>query len=114
MASSHSSTPTSARSTGQYPTKSKAKSPSTNEPIFTASMQDAQARGKDPYEVDEGDSSCDERDSRFDAYGNGSYEATKRRRDAAAILDSPEILMMFAQSRGDLYVIPNAALTPKM
>ncbi|KAK0100872.1 hypothetical protein ONS95_007318 [Cadophora gregata] len=67
-------------------------------PPFTASMQDAQARNKDPYESSE-DSSDD--GGRWDAYGNDSYENVQKRRMAAVILDSPELLMMHAQARSD-------------
>ncbi|KAI9049848.1 hypothetical protein LZ554_005998 [Drepanopeziza brunnea f. sp. 'monogermtubi'] len=67
---------------------------------FTASMQDRQARNKDPYSSD---SSSDEELStrRFDTYGNDSYENIEKRRQAAIILDSPELLMMHSQARGD-------------
>jgi hypothetical protein len=83
-------------------------------------MQDAQARNKDPY----GSSSSDSASGRFDAcvfpplafppedgnraademrrYGNDSYEAVTARREAAIVLDSPELLMMHAAGRNDV------------
>ncbi|KAL5323993.1 hypothetical protein ACEPPN_008536 [Leptodophora sp. 'Broadleaf-Isolate-01'] len=71
-------------------------------PPFTASMQDAQARNKDPYESSE-ESSDDGGwvGGRWDAYGNESYENVQKRRMAAVILDSPELLMMHSQARSD-------------
>ncbi|KAH7357020.1 hypothetical protein BKA65DRAFT_219506 [Rhexocercosporidium sp. MPI-PUGE-AT-0058] len=71
-------------------------------PPFTASMQDAQARNKDPYESSE-ESSDDGGwgGGRWDAYGNESYENVQKRRMAAVILDSPELLMMHSQARCD-------------
>merc|ERR1712093_599391 len=71
-------------------------------PPFTASMQDAQARSKDPYESSE-ESSDDGGwgGGRWDAYGNDSYENVQKRRMAAVILDSPELLMMHSQARAD-------------
>ncbi|KAH7407399.1 hypothetical protein BKA64DRAFT_666483 [Cadophora sp. MPI-SDFR-AT-0126] len=71
-------------------------------PPFTASMQDAQARNKDPYESSE-ESSDDGGwgGGRYDAYGNDSYENVQKRRMAAVILDSPELLMMHSQARND-------------
>lgn len=71
---------------------------------FTASMQEKQARNKNPY------SSSDESDP--DAWGSskghrgsGGYKDTweqiQKRREAAVILDNPELLMMHAQARFD-------------
>lgn len=36
------------------------------------------------------------------ATADDSYEATQRRREAAIILDNPELLMMHAESRQDV------------
>ncbi|KIN02536.1 hypothetical protein OIDMADRAFT_178475 [Oidiodendron maius Zn] len=68
-------------------------------PTFTPSMQDAQARNKDPYALSSDSES--ESSSRYDAYGNDTYEAIQLRREAAVVLDTPELLMMHAQARGD-------------
>ncbi|PBP23740.1 hypothetical protein BUE80_DR005380 [Diplocarpon rosae] len=64
------------------------------ESTFTASMQDKQARNKDTFESE--DSSSEEAD-----YGNDTYENIQKRRMAAVILDSPELLMMHSQARSD-------------
>ncbi|KAL7624045.1 hypothetical protein AAE478_005602 [Parahypoxylon ruwenzoriense] len=66
---------------------------------FTAEMRDRQARGKDPYESSDG--GCDrvgER-NRYRAGGGKeeSFTSIERRRVAAQVLDSPELLMMAAQ-----------------
>ncbi|PBP22001.1 hypothetical protein BUE80_DR007103 [Diplocarpon rosae] len=70
------------------------------EPTFTASMQDKQARNKDPFESE--DSSSEEEEwGRGGRYGNDTYENIQKRRMAAVILDSPELLMMHSQARSD-------------
>ncbi|RKF72347.1 hypothetical protein GcM3_098030 [Golovinomyces cichoracearum] len=58
---------------------------------FTAEMQDRQARNKDPF------SSSDDSDESI----KESYQVLQRRREAAVILDSPELLMMYSQARCD-------------
>ncbi|KAI0137229.1 hypothetical protein BJ170DRAFT_678081 [Xylariales sp. AK1849] len=61
---------------------------------FTAEMRDRQARGKDPYQ-DSSDSS--------DSWGSRHrpkdepFAVVERRRIAAQVLDTPELLMMNAQ-----------------
>lgn len=64
-------------------------------------MQDQQARNKNLYRGES--SGSDKGPSRKSAtmYKQESYEAVEKRRAAAVILDSPELLMMHAQSRGD-------------
>ncbi|KAG0646219.1 hypothetical protein D0Z07_8264 [Hyphodiscus hymeniophilus] len=98
--SSQSSTP--ARSTRSQ--RSKIKSPRAardGSPYFSPRRQDAQARNKDPYASDSSDSQAEASGKRFDAYGNDTYEQIQRRREAAIVLDSPELLMMHAQARND-------------
>ncbi|KAG5923245.1 hypothetical protein E4U42_005011 [Claviceps africana] len=73
-------------------------SPSTPRRDMTPSMRDRQARGKDPYrEEGEGQESM--------VLGRGipaePFEDRERRSFALAVLDCPEQLMMFAQSRDD-------------
>ncbi|KAI1003725.1 hypothetical protein K3495_g4479 [Podosphaera aphanis] len=74
---------------------------STYTPAFTAMMQDRQARDKDPY------ASSDEYEEYLFEYKGRrkpkreSYEVLEWRRQAAVILDSPELLLMFSQSRND-------------
>jgi len=62
-------------------------------------MQDRQARGQDP----DGDHDSDSEGlglKGYDWFGNESYESVLRRRNAANILDRPELLMMRAQGLG--------------
>lgn len=40
-----------------------------------------------------------------------SYEAVERRKKAMAILDAPELLMMYAQERGDVGLLPSSLET---
>ncbi|EQL01206.1 hypothetical protein OCS_03074 [Ophiocordyceps sinensis CO18] len=69
---------------------------------FTPEMRDRQARGKDPYK-DDGDD--DESSSGGSDFGFGlktePFEDRERRAYALSVLDSPEQLMMFAQSAND-------------
>ncbi|KAJ9141934.1 hypothetical protein NKR23_g7630 [Pleurostoma richardsiae] len=74
---------------------------------FTPEMRDRQARGKDPYQLSDGsdDDSAHERGTKM-RLGGGRlnkepFARTERRDFAATVLDSPELLMMFAQSSGD-------------
>ncbi|CZT01945.1 uncharacterized protein RAG0_09321 [Rhynchosporium agropyri] len=99
------STSSSSRPRGATPRNLKASRPRNGPgpPPFTASMQDAQARDKDPYESSDDDSD-DGRwkgGGRLDAFGEEPYEVVQRRRMAAVILDSPELLMMHSQARCD-------------
>ncbi|KAI2471737.1 hypothetical protein F4781DRAFT_75499 [Annulohypoxylon bovei var. microspora] len=69
---------------------------------FTAEMRDRQARGKDPYESSEGSGGdwSSEGGKKYRGSGKDRGEAfpvIERRRLAAQILDSPELLMMAAQ-----------------
>ncbi|KAI5863495.1 hypothetical protein GGS23DRAFT_536542 [Durotheca rogersii] len=67
---------------------------------FTAKMRDRQARGKDPYESSDGGSDWIGERNRYRIGGNGeeeSFASIERRRVAAQVLDSPELLMMAAQ-----------------
>ncbi|KAI1447365.1 hypothetical protein F5Y02DRAFT_378970 [Annulohypoxylon stygium] len=68
---------------------------------FTSEMRDRQARGKDPYESSEG-SGGDYPSEGGKKYRKGgsrkeAFSTVERRRMAAQILDSPELLMMAAQ-----------------
>ena len=51
--------------------------------------------------------SCLRRGSRAFSYGNDSYEQVQQRREAAIVLDSPELLMMHAQARNDVGPLPS-------
>ncbi|KAI1780982.1 hypothetical protein F4818DRAFT_451239 [Hypoxylon cercidicola] len=66
---------------------------------FTAEMRDQQARGKDPYELSDGSSGWTSEDSGYRAGGGKDepFAVVERRRVAAQVLDSPELLMMAAQ-----------------
>lgn len=99
---------------------------------FTPAMRDRQARGKDPYRSDsddDDDSDDDGQPSSDDGYddvqrvlagsaaskmrvtGGGTgvnrlekldYSRVERRQKAVAFLENPELLMMWAQSQGDV------------
>jgi hypothetical protein len=43
----------------------------------------------------------------IDRYGHESYEAVLARREAAVILDNPELLMMHAQARNEVRTMHN-------
>jgi len=66
-------------------------------------MQDRQARNKDPYSSSDesSDSAWEGQSRKFDVYGNDTYERVQKRREAAIVLDNPELLMMHAQARFD-------------
>ncbi len=53
----------------------------------------------------------------FVSLGNDSYEQLQQRREAAIVLDSPELLMMHAQARNDVslgfYLLPFSHLFPQ-
>jgi hypothetical protein len=40
------------------------------------------------------------------SYGNDTYEQVQKRREAAIVLDNPELLMMHAQARFDVSFPP--------
>ncbi|KAG5982922.1 hypothetical protein E4U55_001122 [Claviceps digitariae] len=63
---------------------------------FTPLMRDRQARGKDPYQEEGGEGVVLGRGSHAE-----SFEDREKRGFALAVLDCPEQLMMFAQSRDD-------------
>lgn len=79
---------------------------------FSPQMRDRQARGKDPYHSGDGSEGSDLSDRET---GTGTrlrlgssrnldkedFSRTERRHKAVAFLDSPELLMMYAQSTGD-------------
>ncbi|KAI0124483.1 hypothetical protein F4776DRAFT_204100 [Hypoxylon sp. NC0597] len=67
--------------------------------VFTAEMRDRQARGKDPYESSDGSSDWASEGTKYRAGGgkDESFAVLERRRIAAQVLDSPELLMMAAQ-----------------
>ncbi|ETS79578.1 hypothetical protein PFICI_09431 [Pestalotiopsis fici W106-1] len=62
---------------------------------FTPEMRDRQARGKDPYSVHEDASRPG------GSRGAESFEVVQKRRVAAQMLDTPELLMMDAQRVDD-------------
>ncbi|KAI0885341.1 uncharacterized protein GGS22DRAFT_163466 [Annulohypoxylon maeteangense] len=73
---------------------------------FTPEMRDRQARGKDPYDSSEGSSGDWPSESGKNYRKGGSsrneaFSTVERRRMAAQILDSPELLMMAAQRDND-------------
>ncbi|KAI1846513.1 hypothetical protein JX265_004964 [Neoarthrinium moseri] len=65
-------------------------------PVFTAEMRDRQARGKDPYHESE-----DSEDANY--WGGGRHRRDEpfavvdQRRKAVQVLDTPELLMTYAQ-----------------
>ncbi|KAI1388911.1 uncharacterized protein F4822DRAFT_404355 [Hypoxylon trugodes] len=68
--------------------------------VFTPEMRDRQARGKDPYVSSDDSSDWPSEDTRkYRAGGTKDepHEVVERRRIAAQVLDSPELLMMAAQ-----------------
>ncbi|PSS19970.1 hypothetical protein M430DRAFT_227697 [Amorphotheca resinae ATCC 22711] len=101
--SSASSTPQSHKSSSKSkPSKPSSARPPHSPPLFTPRMQDAQARNKDPYASSSSEGGVGSGSGRrYDAYGNDTYENITKRREAAIILDSPELLMMHAQARND-------------
>ncbi|EXU99830.1 hypothetical protein X797_006959 [Metarhizium robertsii] len=70
----------------------------------TPEMRDRQARGKDPYK--DSDSDYDDGPERRVRLGRGvktePFEDKERRGFALSVLDSPESLMMYALSAGDV------------
>jgi len=94
------STTTSAKKTKSPPSKT-TKHTKEKAPLFTPLMRDAQARNKEPYLSSDSDSEIELGNKRFDVWGNDTYENMQRRREAAVVLDSPELLMMFANGRND-------------
>ncbi|TQS39013.1 hypothetical protein Golomagni_00468 [Golovinomyces magnicellulatus] len=69
---------------------------------FTTKMQDRQARDKDPFSSsDDSDESMGEAGANKKKPIKESYQVLQRRREAAVILDSPELLMMYSQARCD-------------
>ncbi|RDL40319.1 uncharacterized protein BP5553_00298 [Venustampulla echinocandica] len=94
MSSSSHSTPV---KSPKPPAKAQKSGPSST-PLFTPTMQDRQARNKNPYSSsDDEDSPDEDQDDRYDS----SYANTQLRRDAAIKLDNPELVMMLAQSRNE-------------
>ncbi|KAK6599592.1 hypothetical protein ACHAO1_001653 [Botrytis cinerea] len=77
---------------------SKAKSSS-----YTLLKQDQQARNKEPDDdnYDEDSSDEDLTGASYDLFGNESYISVQIRREAVAVLDNPELLMMHAAARND-------------
>ncbi|EOO04304.1 hypothetical protein UCRPA7_214 [Phaeoacremonium minimum UCRPA7] len=79
------------------------------EPSFTPEMRDRQARGKDPYhsgDASDGSDDFSERETAKMRLGSGRteqepFDKIERRDWAIAVLASPELVMMYAQSRGD-------------
>ncbi|KAL2185238.1 hypothetical protein L209DRAFT_756285 [Thermothelomyces heterothallicus CBS 203.75] len=83
---------------------------------FTPEMRDRQARGKDPYQSGDGSDggSLSDRESGSGTrlrLGSGRVEKedfarVESRQRAIAFLENPELLMMYAQSTGDVSVPP--------
>jgi hypothetical protein len=84
-------------------------------------MRDLQARNRDPYgsssSSSDSDSAAWQRGGALEANASGAtgaggeYEEVMARREAAVVLDSAELLMMFAQARGEVsifYLYPYA------
>ncbi|QSZ36516.1 hypothetical protein DSL72_006396 [Monilinia vaccinii-corymbosi] len=84
---------------------SRAPGPSSKTSNLTRLNQDRQARNKEPDDDDDDDEngSSDEgiRRGNYDLFGNESYASVITRREAIAVLDNPELLMMHAQARND-------------
>ncbi|KAL8299656.1 hypothetical protein RB597_009659 [Gaeumannomyces tritici] len=90
----------------QYDTRRPPGPPSTSAPDFTPEMRDRQARGKDPDGPDPGPFAFSRvAQSRmalgFMGFETEPFEKPQRREKAAAILDNPELLMVYAQRAGD-------------
>jgi hypothetical protein len=74
-------------------------------------MRDRQARGQDPYHSGDVSDEGDFKDAAAKLrLGNGRVEKedffrVERRQKAIAFLDNPELLMMYAQSTGDVSVL---------
>jgi hypothetical protein len=66
--SSNSSTPAQSSKSLKGKSSKPPKSSYASSSLFTPLMQDAQARNKDPYDVESSDSSFEEGDRRFDEY----------------------------------------------
>ncbi|KAI9640082.1 hypothetical protein NHQ30_011484 [Ciborinia camelliae] len=79
------------------------RAPSSKPSTSTRLKQDQQARNKEPEEVNyQGESSDEELTGQsYDLFGNESYINVLMRREAVAVLDNPELLMMHAQARND-------------
>ncbi|KAN0112659.1 hypothetical protein V8E51_005610 [Hyaloscypha variabilis] len=101
MSSSH-STPSKA-AVAKVGSRSKPSSSRSSSRIFTPAMRDRQARNKDPYSSSEesSDSAWEGQSRKVDIYNKDSFVKIQKRREAAIILDSPELLMMHAQARND-------------
>ncbi|TGO27311.1 hypothetical protein BPAE_0044g00460 [Botrytis paeoniae] len=70
---------------------------------YTPLKQDQQARNKEPDDDNYDDESSDEdlTGASYDLFGNESYISVQIRREAVAVLDNPELLMMHAAARND-------------
>ncbi|TGO74369.1 hypothetical protein BELL_0288g00070 [Botrytis elliptica] len=70
---------------------------------YTLLKQDQQARNKEPDDDNYDDESSDEdlTGASYDLFGNESYISVQIRREAVAVLDNPELLMMHAAARND-------------
>ncbi|EFY87437.1 hypothetical protein MAC_06545 [Metarhizium acridum CQMa 102] len=98
------STATPSRSTYHTPTGSGSRTAAGAAAECTPEMRDRQARGKDPYKDSESD--YDDEPERRVRLGRGvktePFEDKERRGFALSVLDSPESLMMYALSAGDV------------
>ncbi|KAF5137487.1 hypothetical protein E5D57_001265 [Metarhizium anisopliae] len=101
------STTTPSRSTYHNPTGSASRTAAAAAGAeCTPEMRDRQARGKDPYK--DSDSDYDDGPERRVRLGRGvktePFEDKERRGFALSVLDSPESLMMYALSAGDVSI----------
>lgn len=90
----------------QYDARHPPRPPSTSVPDFTPEMRDRQARGKDPDGPGPGPFAFGRAAQSRMALGfmgleTEPFERAQRREKAAAILDNPELLMIYAQRMGD-------------
>lgn len=96
-------TPSSRPNSNKKSTWASASASSSKTSSFARLKQDQQARNKDPDDIDYEESPSDDELSgrSYDVFGNESYTNVIIRREAVAVLDSPELLMMHAQARND-------------
>ncbi|KAL8365860.1 hypothetical protein RB595_004575 [Gaeumannomyces hyphopodioides] len=90
----------------QYDARHPPRPPSTSVPDFTPEMRDRQARGKDPDGPGPapfafGRAAQSRMALGFMGLETEPFETAQRREKAAAILDNPELLMVYAQRAGD-------------
>ncbi|KAF7908561.1 uncharacterized protein EAF01_004316 [Botrytis porri] len=81
----------------------RASNPKSKSSSYTLLKQDQQARNKEPDDDNYDDESSDDdlTGASYDLFGNESYISVQIRREAVAVLDNPELLMMHAAARND-------------